>query len=103
MISNEIGLELHDRHTRGLVLSDEEKDILDQWYEEQDVEEANEVSLTRYEVNFPDFQRQINLALESILKMSEQLQQLIQENAKIRAENQTLKEQIAQRLSQQAA
>ncbi|MFK7934218.1 MAG: hypothetical protein AB8G22_11965 [Saprospiraceae bacterium] len=65
---------------------------------EQDEEEIQMISTNRFEVNFPDFQAQINTTLQTIVDLSDQLQQLIQENLRIRKENQDLKEKIAQKI-----
>lgn len=91
MVKFEIGRELHDRFTRGQSLSEEEQRTLNQWYDEQDAEEMESVSLERFEIELPDFRRQIDIALEAINHLSLQLKQLIQENARIQTENDRLK------------
>lgn len=40
MVSNDLGKTLHDRASRSLPLSDEERAQLQRWYDEQDAEEA---------------------------------------------------------------
>ena len=51
MISDELGVKLHDQATRGLPLSVEEQAQLQAWYDEKDREEAAMLRLTPAHLN----------------------------------------------------
>jgi septal ring factor EnvC (AmiA/AmiB activator) len=88
MVARERGQELHDRATRGLPLTDEERSELDQWYAQMNAEEARMVRIPE-QSHLKGVQDQIDTALREIRETTQQI--LV-----VRDENRTLREQIAE-------
>jgi hypothetical protein len=90
MIDNKLGQQSHDRATRGLPLSEEERAQLETWYSEWD--EIEEAMLSR---SYPlpamaEAQQRIDEAWASIPGMLQRIQDLRQRNEQLRAENEAL-------------
>ncbi len=89
---------LHDRATRGEVLSETEQIQLKTWYEIQDRLES-ELLNNR---NAPDFLSKSEMNIDSVLseiaEFTSNIQKISAENEKIRRENEVLREKIAETL-----
>lgn len=77
MIDQQLGLQLHDRSTRGLALSKAESTQLEQWYAEQDALEARELGLEQVSSSSTSIQAQIEATLQQIAALTQQIQQMI--------------------------
>ena len=58
-----MGVELHDRATRGEVLTPEEEEQLASWYEQQDAAESQYLSQSQTESLLVELQDQVRLTL----------------------------------------
>jgi Ca2+-binding EF-hand superfamily protein len=90
---------LHDRATRGEVLSETERRQLESWYESQDKLESE--SLNKIDVGNILSKRniQIESALSEIAEITSKIQKILAENEKIRRENEILRRKIAENLA----
>ncbi len=86
MVSTELGLQLHDRATRGQVLTAEEQVQLDRWYQQQDAAEAELL-----EVSQP---RLLNLELQQVDQAVSHLASVVQQIQQTTAENRAIKQEI---------
>lgn len=102
MVSNETGKQLHDRATRGEVLSDEEQVQLKSWYATQDLAEANELGLTEMAEKLTALQAQIDAALAQLATATGRIQEIAEENEALRHENAVLRRQLTKRAVAQA-
>lgn len=76
---NERGQELHDRATRGAVLSDDERAALELWYARQDAEEA--VALEAQPAGGSRAPHmELEHALDELREVSEQVRELARQN-----------------------
>jgi hypothetical protein len=97
MISDELGIRLHDRETRGELLTPEEQTQLDAWYAQQDAAEA--MILEGYSMELPDLamlQNHVENAVANLSFSVENLQRITVENQLLREEILGLKQQLAQ-------
>jgi hypothetical protein len=100
MVSDKIGLKLHDLATTGHPLTLEEQDQLQAWYADKDQAEA--VIFGPSNQPLPDvavLQNQIDQALVQLASDIQQIQSITQENNVLRQENADLKQQINTRRS----
>lgn len=103
MIDQQLGLQLHDRATRGLVLSKVESVQLEQWYAEQDALEIQELGLEQVASPTTSIQTQIEATLRQIAALTQQIQQMILENQQLKKQNEQLSVQVARLYGSQAA
>jgi hypothetical protein len=101
MISDKIGIQFHDKVTKGEPLTDKEKVHLEAWYAQQDSTES-------YPAKTADnaavaLRLQIESALSQLMKITQRIQQVAAENEAIRLENQSIKLQLAKSLGRQTA
>jgi hypothetical protein len=101
MISDKIGIQLHDKATKGEPLTDKEKAQLVAWYAQQDSTESYPVQTADNAVGA--LRLQIESALSQLMKITQRIQQVAAENEAIRLENQSIKLQLAQSLGRQTA
>lgn len=95
--------ELHDRVTRGEVLTADEQAQLQTWYSEQDQAEFQQLGLPASIPNNVELPNNIAIALNQIAASTAQIQKLANENEVLRRENQTLRRQLTEQpLLQQA-
>jgi len=94
---------LHDRATRGEVLTAEEQAELERWYAHQDSVEATllDVPLSTHENG--SLQRQIQAALDQLRVSTEHIQALSVEHETVRRENAELRRRLAQRSTSHTA
>lgn len=99
-MSDNAVLHLHDRFSRGESLSDEEMQVLQQWYDQHDTEENQNLYAHMY---VPESSTQVR---QHIAHTAAQLQTLTQQIAALLAANDTLRSDIAAlqaRLAQHAS
>ena len=102
MVSDELGKQLHDRATRGETLSAQERAALETWYTTQDRAEMNELDLTAPET-VAILQAQVDSVLEQLETAARRIQELAQENDRLRVEIATLHRRLAQQETVRAA
>lgn len=96
MISDELGMELHDRYTLDEPLTSQEQAQLEAWYAQKDSAEA--VLLEQNQPQLPNLtmlQAQLDAALAQLTAVIQRLQQITLENDAIREEIAGLKQQLA--------
>ncbi len=98
-----MGVELHDRATRGEVLTPEEEEQLASWYEQQDAAESQYLSQSQTESLLVELQDQVKSTLGQLTTVSQRIQQVAHENETLRQEISVLQRQVAQRYSMQLA
>jgi hypothetical protein len=86
MVSDELGLKLHDRATRGERLSAEEQAQLEAWYAVQDRAEMAHLDLTEPARDLSALQAQVDSATARVATISKQIQKLATVNAALRRE-----------------
>jgi peptidoglycan hydrolase CwlO-like protein len=102
MVSDELGKQLHDRATRGETLSAQERASLETWYAAQDRVEMDVLDLTTPET-VTILQAQVDSVLEQLETAARRIQELAQENDRLRDEITTLHRRLAQQASIRAA
>jgi hypothetical protein len=96
MISDELGMQLHDRETIGEPLTAQEKAQLGAWYAQKDAAEKSMIEATQMPLpNLVMLQDQVDIAIEQLTTGVQRLQQITQENKLLRAEIAEIKQQIA--------
>ncbi len=104
MVSDKIGLQLHDKFTRGLVLSAAEKQTLEAWYAQKDATERNGVTRASAEsLTDSALQQVIAEAHKRLVYLTERLQTIEEENEQIGLENKRLREKLETALLRQTA
>lgn len=102
MVSDELGKRLHDRATRGKALSAQEREQLEAWYATQDRTEMEALDLVTAEA-VATLQTQVDSVLDQLETAARRIQEISQENAKLRAEIATLHRRLAQQAAVRAA
>jgi hypothetical protein len=99
MISENAGQSLHDKATRGEILTDNEQILLSDWYESQDEIEVEMLGLARaVPENLTQFlQIQIKTGLEKLMSLTQQIQLIITENEALKREISLLQSQLTRR------
>jgi peptidoglycan hydrolase CwlO-like protein len=96
MVSDELGMQLHDRDTLGEPLTDLERSQLEDWYAEKDAAEATMLKAAQTPLpNLENLQAQVDTAIEQLALSTQQLQQITVENKSLREEIAVLKQQLA--------
>lgn len=96
MNTEDIGLSLHDRATRGENLTDEESRQLEAWYTVQDRTEAMTLDLTASSTSLAALQSRVDSVLAQLSLVSQRIQQIAGENDTLRHEIAILRRQLAQ-------
>lgn len=94
MISDELGIELHDRWTRGQPLTAEEQLQLEGWYRLRDAAENEQLSQVLSSAEGSELQTQIEMALTRLTTTIQRVQQVTTENEVIRKEISLLQHQL---------
>jgi len=95
MISENSGQSLHDKATRGDILTDNEQIMLSEWYESQDEIEAGMLGITvGYENTNQSLQKQIGTGLEKLMSVIQQIKRIITENEALKREIAVLQSQM---------
>jgi hypothetical protein len=100
MVSDELGMQLHDRETIGEPLTAQEKAQLEAWYTQKDAAEKSMLEATQVPLpNLVALQDQVDIAIEQLTTGVQQLQQITQENKSLREEIAEIKQQFTVRRS----
>jgi hypothetical protein len=100
MISDELGMQLHDRETIGEQLTAQEKSQLDAWYAQKDAAEKSILEAAQLPLlNLVALQDQVDIAIEQLTVGVQRLQQITQENKSLREEIAEIKQQFTVRQS----
>ena len=102
MIDDKSGQQLHDRATRGLPLSEEERAQLDAWYKKLDEEEAAWLTQPDLAPLIEETRRQTSRGWDEIAALVQQIQETRRENEGLRRENEGLLKQVRQKLDKAA-
>lgn len=103
MVSDELGEQLHDRATRGEILSPTELTQLQAWYDARDRVESVQLNLATPTASTVALQTQLHSALGQMATITKQIQEIVAENDALRNEITALRRQLANRTSPQPA
>ena len=100
MISDELGIQLHDRETIGELLTAQEKAQLEAWYAQKDAAEKSMLEAAQLPLpNLVVLQNRVDIAIEQLTVGVQRLQQITQENKSLREEIAEIKQQFTVRQS----
>ncbi len=94
MTSDELGMQLHDRATRGEALAAEEQSQLEQWYASQDAMESDLLQHTSAKLDVSELWTQVEAALAQLTTVTQRIQQITMENEVLRREIAVLQQQL---------
>ena len=94
MSLDELAKQLHDKATRGLALSAEERAQLEAWYTEQDQREQAILGPTGSSQRLATLHAQVETALAQLLTVTERIQELTVHNETLRREIAVLQRQL---------
>jgi hypothetical protein len=103
MIPDEIGQRLHDRATRGEVLTAEEQEQLRRWYADHDQEEIQRLSAAPAPKGLADLQSRVDQITAQVVVQAERIRTLTAENAQLRQEIASLQRLLSAKLAGQPA
>ncbi len=103
MVSDKIGFKLHDKFTRGLVLSDTEKQMLESWYAQKDTIERTQILKKTAGYAAENTLQAIAEAHKKLAYLTEGLQIIESENEQIGLENKRLRESLEKAIARQTA
>lgn len=96
MLSDELGMQLHDRETIGEQLTAQEKEQLDAWYAQKDAAEKSMIEAAQLPLpNLVALQDQVDTSIEQLTAGVQRLHQMTQENKSLRKEISEIKQQLA--------
>jgi cell division protein FtsB len=95
MDTDQLGMQLHDRSTRGEPLTSEEIRQLETWYAQQDaIEQERLIPQATATADLETLHSQIDASLNQLTAVTQRIQQIAAENAALRQENTTLRQQL---------
>jgi hypothetical protein len=95
MLSDVLGMQLHNRETMGEPLTAREKAQLEAWYAQKDAAETAMFAATRVPLpNLVALQNQVDAVISQLATDVQQLQQITQENKILREEIAEIKRQL---------
>jgi hypothetical protein len=95
MLSDELGMQLHDRETIGEPLTAQEKSQLEAWYAQKDATEKSMLEAAQTPLpNLVMLQDRVDTAISQLTVGIQQLQQITQENKSLREEIAEIKQQL---------
>jgi hypothetical protein len=103
MIPDEIGQKLHDRATRGEMLTEEEQGLLQGWYARRDQDEMAQLSTAPVPTLLTDLQSRAQQATAQVVAQAQRIEALTVENAELRQEIATLQRLLSAKLADQPA
>ena len=104
MVSDKIGLKLHDKFTRGHVLTQAEKQKLESWYAQKDSSENEQILKTASGYSTVNsLQNAIDETHRQVASLTSRLQTVEQENRNIALENKRLREKLEKQIARQTA
>jgi hypothetical protein len=97
MVSDELGMQLHDRDTLGEPLTTQEQAQLAEWYAAKDAAEAAMFAASQPAPlpNLVALETQVDQAIADVALSAQRLQQITVENKFLRGEITGLKQQLA--------
>lgn len=98
MISDELGVQLHDRWTRGESLTEEELAQLAAWYEAQDEAEQKLLSMPDTHADLVQMQAQIDTAVAELARLTNFIQEKTAENNALRPDIAALRQKLASQI-----
>lgn len=103
MSTDELIKQLHDKATRGVVLSPAEQTQLAAWYAQQDQEEDALLARTTPSSAIVALQTQVDSTVAQLLATTQRIQDLVAHNDSLRRDIATLQQQLTQSSSPQPA
>jgi hypothetical protein len=103
MNADNLAQQLHNKATRGELVSAEEKAQLEQWYARLDREEGEMLARTSPSPEIAKLQGQVEAAVAQLVVAAQSIQALTAENEAVRREVADLKRQLARKLTMQSA
>jgi hypothetical protein len=95
MVSDELGMQLHDRETIGEQLTAQEKAQLEDWYAQKDAAEKSMLEAAQLPLpNLFVLQDRVDIAIEQLTAGVQRLHQITQENKSLRKEIAEIKQQL---------
>jgi hypothetical protein len=94
MTNDILSQNLHDRATRGLPLSSEEQSRLQQWYAQQDHEEAAVLAQAPAREDLVKLRQQVDTAVTQLLEVTQRVQRLAGENDALKLDIISLQRQL---------
>ena len=94
MNSNDLAKQLHNRVTRGELLSTEEQTLLANWYDLQDNAESDAFGLTEDNTSLIALQTQVEIALTQLTVATKRIQETASENEALKREIARLRQQL---------
>jgi hypothetical protein len=95
MLSDELGMQLHDRETISEPLTAEEKVQLEAWYTQKDAAEKSMLEAAQGSLpNLVVLQDRVDVAISQLTLNVQQLHQIIQENKLLREEIAEIKQKL---------
>jgi hypothetical protein len=96
MLSDELGMQLHDRETRVELLTEQERTQLEAWYAQKDAAEKSMLETAQMPLpNLGVLQDQVDIAIKQLAAGVQQLQQITQEDKALRKEISEIKQQLS--------
>jgi len=104
-VEDELGVKLHDRATRGLTLSEDERTQLQAWYDEKDLEETAMLRASRKRNDHQESKAddRLNETLALISSLSKKIRETEAENELLRQEIAALRRRLAEKSQPMAA
>ena len=96
MSTEELTKQLHDKATRGSVLSAAEQAQLEAWYAQQDQEERAILERATPPQTLAALRTQVETAVAQLLTVTQRIQELVAQNEALRREIATLQHQLVQ-------
>lgn len=96
MSTKELMKQLHDKATRGSVLSAAEQAQLEAWYAQQDQEERTILERATPPQTLAALQTQVETAVAQLLTVTQRIQEFVAQNEALRCEIATLQHQLVQ-------
>ncbi|HEX6288939.1 MAG TPA: hypothetical protein VFZ66_07100 [Herpetosiphonaceae bacterium] len=103
MSQNQRAQQLHDKATRGELLTGDEQIELEQWYAQADQAEYAALGLHESADEAQDLQHPVNAALEQLQRVTQRIQEQSDENDAVRQEIAELQRRLARRSTSRAA
>ncbi len=103
MISDKRGQQLHNKASRGEMLTKEEEHFLEEWYLLQDRAETASLGITEEEISPSGLQAQIEAILVELVNITKRIREISLENDTLRNENIVLRNQLTKLFGQKSA
>lgn len=103
MTTDEQAQELHDKTTRGIAISSDERLVLEEWYARLEQQETALLAGRDGTEALAALQARVDAALAQVLAITQRIRTLTAENEALRREIEDLHRQLAQKASKQPA